>query len=71
MSHSMFKLSYTTPTTVDWDSLWFINVNEQSIKKEMGSLSDETETDQAMEHDEIRNINHDFESRFEISELLR
>ncbi|GFW01992.1 hypothetical protein TNCV_1148721 [Trichonephila clavipes] len=53
-----------------YDSLWFINVNEQNIKKEMGisvrSLLDEVETDQARVHERASlDSENEFEKRDE------
>ncbi|GFW92057.1 uncharacterized protein TNCV_2153361 [Trichonephila clavipes] len=53
------------------DLLWFINVNEQNIKKWafVISLLKEDETDQAIEEpDEIMHINRDSESKYEKSD---
>ncbi|GFV43561.1 hypothetical protein TNCV_1690051 [Trichonephila clavipes] len=54
------------------DSLWFINVNEQDEKKagrHLQSLLDKVETDQAMKGlDEVMDINHDSENKFQKSE---
>ncbi|GFV09378.1 hypothetical protein TNCV_1623551 [Trichonephila clavipes] len=55
-----------------YDLLWFINVNEQTIKKKIasvGSLLKEVETDHATEEPaEIMRINHDSGSKFEKSD---
>ncbi|GFX91226.1 hypothetical protein TNCV_1246411 [Trichonephila clavipes] len=53
------------------DFLWFINVNEQNIKKNgnLGSLLKEVETDQAIEEPaDIMHINKDKESKHEKSD---
>ncbi|GFT62694.1 uncharacterized protein TNCV_3096281 [Trichonephila clavipes] len=59
------------PVSVLYDLLWFINVNEQNIKKWafVISLLKEDETDQAIEEpDEIMHINRDSESKYEKSD---
>ncbi|GFX53780.1 uncharacterized protein TNCV_1597261 [Trichonephila clavipes] len=52
------------------DLLWFININEQNIKKgNLGSLLVEVETDQAIEEPaEKLHINQDSESKYEKSD---
>ncbi|GFU97450.1 uncharacterized protein TNCV_1913051 [Trichonephila clavipes] len=64
-------INFVVLIAVLYDLLWFINVNEQNIKKWafVISLLKEDETDQAIEEpDEIMHINRDSESKYEKSD---
>ncbi|GFV94273.1 uncharacterized protein TNCV_2267271 [Trichonephila clavipes] len=64
-------INFVVLIAVLYDLLWFINVNEQNIKKWafVISLLKEDETDQGIEEpDEIMHINRDSESKYEKSD---
>ncbi|GFW32605.1 uncharacterized protein TNCV_565501 [Trichonephila clavipes] len=64
-------INFVVLIAVLYDLLWFINVNEQNIKKWalVISLLKEDETGQATEEpDEIMHINRDSESKYEKSD---
>ncbi|GFV74679.1 uncharacterized protein TNCV_1178161 [Trichonephila clavipes] len=64
-------INFVVLIAVLYNLLWFINVNEQNIKKwaSVISLLKEDETDQAIEEpDEIMHINRDSESKYDKSD---
>ncbi|GFV14764.1 uncharacterized protein TNCV_3959741 [Trichonephila clavipes] len=64
-------INFVVLIAVLYNLLWFINVNEQNIKKwaSVISLLKEDETEQAIEEpDEIMHINRDSESKYDKSD---